>query len=322
MSLEEVLKIKKSLGKAIQEEKISIAIEILKRLKAEVTITKELLQKTEIGVYINKQKTHANTTIANLAKEIVKKWKNDIKFDEPKKRSEGHTSNGTSLKAKPSASKMIVPKANPKTSLTNNNNRSSSQSSNQTPVTPSPDTPSSEIGDRTIAADGVKMPNTGDKKRDKVIEMLYNALAFDSFVDSETILLRASRIEAQILKQFGTPEKEYRDKLRGLIINLKDRSNPDLRLRVVNGELPIQTLCTMSKEEMASDEKKARDREIREKNLFNARGAGPAQAETDAFKCGKCGQRKTTYYQMQTRSADEPMTTFVTCVNCNNRWKF
>jgi transcription elongation factor S-II len=40
------------------------------------------------------------------------------------------------------------------------------------------------------------------------------------------------------------------------------------------------------------------------------------------FKCGKCKTYKTSYYQMQTRSADEPMTTFVTCHNCNNRWKF
>jgi DNA-directed RNA polymerase subunit M/transcription elongation factor TFIIS len=32
------------------------------------------------------------------------------------------------------------------------------------------------------------------------------------------------------------------------------------------------------------------------------------QAETFAFKCGKCGQNRTRYYQMQTRSADEPMT--------------
>ena len=40
-----------------------------------------------------------------------------------------------------------------------------------------------------------------------------------------------------------------------------------------------------------------------------------------AFKCGKCKSMKTTYYQLQTRSADEPMTTFVTCHNCNNRWK-
>jgi len=40
------------------------------------------------------------------------------------------------------------------------------------------------------------------------------------------------------------------------------------------------------------------------------------------FRCGKCKSKKTTYYQMQTRSADEPMTTFVTCLNCDKRWKF
>ncbi len=43
---------------------------------------------------------------------------------------------------------------------------------------------------------------------------------------------------------------------------------------------------------------------------------------TDMFKCGKCRARNATYFQMQTRSADEPMTTFVTCLNCSNRWKF
>ena len=39
------------------------------------------------------------------------------------------------------------------------------------------------------------------------------------------------------------------------------------------------------------------------------------------FKCGRCKNRKCTYYQKQTRSADEPMTTFVTCTVCGNRWK-
>jgi DNA-directed RNA polymerase subunit M/transcription elongation factor TFIIS len=39
------------------------------------------------------------------------------------------------------------------------------------------------------------------------------------------------------------------------------------------------------------------------------------------FKCGKCKSVKTTYYQLQTRSADEPMTTYVTCLSCSNRWK-
>ena len=44
-------------------------------------------------------------------------------------------------------------------------------------------------------------------------------------------------------------------------------------------------------------------------------------ASTDTFTCGKCKSNECTYYQMQTRSADEPMTTFVTCINCGNRWK-
>jgi hypothetical protein len=39
------------------------------------------------------------------------------------------------------------------------------------------------------------------------------------------------------------------------------------------------------------------------------------------FQCSKCKSKKTTYYQMQTRSADEPATSFVTCMNCSKRWK-
>ena len=45
------------------------------------------------------------------------------------------------------------------------------------------------------------------------------------------------------------------------------------------------------------------------------------QEGTDMFRCGKCKKRNCTYYQMQTRSADEPMTSFITCLHCNNRWK-
>lgn len=48
---------------------------------------------------------------------------------------------------------------------------------------------------------------------------------------------------------------------------------------------------------------------------------GFVTSTTDLFKCGKCKQRKCSYYQMQTRSQDEPMTTFVTCVNCGNKWR-
>lgn len=39
--------------------------------------------------------------------------------------------------------------------------------------------------------------------------------------------------------------------------------------------------------------------------------------------CSGCKKKsKCDYYQLQTRSADEPMTTFVTCLECDRHWKF
>tara|TARA_Y100001970_G_scaffold287449_1_gene412155 strand:+ start:2863 stop:3393 length:531 start_codon:yes stop_codon:yes gene_type:complete len=45
------------------------------------------------------------------------------------------------------------------------------------------------------------------------------------------------------------------------------------------------------------------------------------EAMTTLFKCRKCGSRETSYYEVQTRSADEPMTQFITCLKCGNRWR-
>jgi len=55
----------------------------------------------------------------------------------------------------------------------------------------------------------------------------------------------------------------------------------------------------------------------RDKNKFEVN----MSAATDVFTCRKCKGNQCTYYQMQTRSADEPMATFVTCLECSTRWK-
>ena len=60
------------------------------------------------------------------------------------------------------------------------------------------------------------------------------------------------------------------------------------------------------------DKKNARDKSEVEVNL---------SAATDEFFCGKCKKNICSYYEQQTRSADEPMTTFVTCLNCGKKWK-
>jgi DNA-directed RNA polymerase subunit M/transcription elongation factor TFIIS len=46
-------------------------------------------------------------------------------------------------------------------------------------------------------------------------------------------------------------------------------------------------------------------------------------ANTNLFKCPKPNCRSTSceYQQMQTRSADEPMTTYVNCLNCGHHWR-
>jgi DNA-directed RNA polymerase subunit M/transcription elongation factor TFIIS len=55
----------------------------------------------------------------------------------------------------------------------------------------------------------------------------------------------------------------------------------------------------------------------RDKILYESK----PEAMTDQYKCGKCKKRETSFYELQTRSADEPMTTFITCLNCGHRWR-
>lgn len=120
----------------------------------------------------------------------------------------------------------------------------------------------------------------------------------------------------------GETSTDYRNKVRSLSLNFKDKNNPDLRARAIEGDITAHQLVRMSNEDLASDKRKREIEELQMQNLFKAKGAEAQEAETDAFQCGRCKQRKTRYYQMQTRSADEPMTTFVACIPCGNRWKF
>lgn len=48
----------------------------------------------------------------------------------------------------------------------------------------------------------------------------------------------------------------------------------------------------------------------------------PFEVVEGVLTCGKCKGNRVHYYQRQLRSSDEPMTTFATCVACNNKWKY
>lgn len=108
----------------------------------------------------------------------------------------------------------------------------------------------------------------------------------------------------------------YVNRFRSIWINLK---NENVKNKIMNDEINIRDLSLMRHQEICPEKwKQLIDAKIkRDKNMTSVN----LSAATDEFKCYKCKKRKCTYYQLQTRSADEPMTTFVTCLVCGNRWK-
>jgi transcription elongation factor S-II len=124
--------------------------------------------------------------------------------------------------------------------------------------------------------------------------------------------------QRRVVKKWDNPffVQIYTSRLRAIYTNLL---NPELHEQIQNGEIKSHEVAFMTHQEMNPKKwdsliqaKIKKDKNKYEVNL---------EAATDTFKCRKCHQNKCTYYQLQTRSADEPMTTFVSCLECGNRWK-
>ncbi|ORD96658.1 TCEA1 [Hepatospora eriocheir] len=99
------------------------------------------------------------------------------------------------------------------------------------------------------------------------------------------------------------------------------KTNKKLCIAIYLGEVKPDEFVRMTDDETKSEEIKLKDQKLIEKSINDA--IKPTmEAETDMFLCSNCNQRKTTYRQQQTRSCDEPMTTFVTCTVCKKTWKF
>lgn len=138
---------------------------------------------------------------------------------------------------------------------------------------------------------------------------------------SEDILSKALEVEKAAFEHFGGETSDYKGKLRSLFQNLKVKTNRSLGVRVMSGEITPQRFVTMDQAELASDKRREEDKRIEDDNLKNSVAPMPQKSISDALTCGRCKQKKVSYSQAQTRSADEPMTTFCECTVCGNRWK-
>ena len=108
----------------------------------------------------------------------------------------------------------------------------------------------------------------------------------------------------------------YVDRLRSIYLNLQ---KPKLLELIKTSQIKTHLVAFMSHQEMDREkwEPLIQAKMKRDFHKYETK----MEAATDTFKCRKCHSNKCTYYQMQTRSADEPMTTFVSCIDCGNRWK-
>lgn len=163
--------------------------------------------------------------------------------------------------------------------------------------------------------------NTTDAVRLKCRELLLNAMKMENN-DYDGYDELAEELEEAIFQEFKNTDSRYKNRVRSRVANLKDSKNTQLRSNFLAGAITAQRLAIMTAEEMASDEMKALRNKFVKESIDDAQLATVQGTTTDLLKCAKCKKRNCTYNQIQTRSADEPMTTFVLCNECGNRWKF
>ena len=168
------------------------------------------------------------------------------------------------------------------------------------------------------------LPRLDDPFRHKTAQLMVDGLykALQEGVEGDAVAVAAS-IEHAVFLQNGGVTAAYKTKVRSLAFNMKDARNPDLRARVLEGKISGHVLVDLTSDELASDERRKENKEIKEYKLKEANPAGLKKATTDAFqyvlqeacssceshpplieltivlyhcRCGKCKQKKCVYY--------------------------
>jgi transcription elongation factor S-II len=348
---EDVNRIKKKLEKMLKANEIEVSpsIDMLNVLK-NLQINLQLLQSTRIGVVVNNlRKTCSSDELGTLAKNLLKSWKKLVS-------NEGTHNNGLASKnhsptsnfddANDKDNSNSVPTSPPVTHQSFNHPTPSSASSsssslNQYQSNGKPDlsrhnssdtsthTPQlSRVPERKFIppkAQNISYTETKDEVRLKSRELLVLALKLPDTTDTTLTFANsvpiAARCEDVIFAEFKNTDQKYRNRIRSRIANLKDPKNPKLRENVLLGLIPAEKLATMTADEMASDDLKQLREKYTKESIDDHQMAVQTGAKSSLLKCRKCKGSNCGFTEMQTRSADEPMTVFAYCLDCGNRWR-
>uniref|UniRef100_A0A3B3TZ95 Transcription elongation factor n=1 Tax=Poecilia latipinna TaxID=48699 RepID=A0A3B3TZ95_9TELE len=249
------------------------------------------MRSTRVGMSVNAvRKQSSDEEVQTLAKTLIKSWKKLLDGAE----------------GKPDEKKKEGSLVRSSSTFRDSGSTENSEKSVETPTTPT-------VPHRFTSFPPV--PVTTDNVRTKSRELLVAALQTgDDF--------KAIGVDCEHLAEFKSTDMKYKTRLRSRISNLKDQKNPELRRNVLCGSIAPERIASMTAEEMASAELKQIREALTKESIREHQLSKVGGTETDMFICSKCHGKNCTYTQVQTRSADEPMTTFVLCNGCGNRWKF
>jgi transcription elongation factor S-II len=303
MSREEsdLVQLKASLQKALDTDAMTEVLDILNIL-ASFPMKYDLLANTKVGVTVNqvKKKVPDSDSCHSLAVDTLKKWK---KIYDQGATTTTITSSSTSASEKETKEKKTAPKevkAEPKkTELS----RAASVEDDE------------ELDDIQLLPSG----------RKQAVELFKSVLAASTNAGVANSLAFHIEQSLDAMEPYAQDHKKYSAKVRSLAANLK--RNEELRLELVEGTLSPQNLVHLSPAELATQAQREQreqalnaDMEARRTDSYQLNRAKILEANglnpngIGEFTCRKCKGTKTTHYSLQTRSADEPMTVFVTCL--------
>ena len=174
----------------------------------------------------------------------------------------------------------------------------------------------------------IMFTSSNDKFRNKHVEILNKEFNNESLcrnIEKElyNYCIRIAKEKCMVRKWDNVVFREfYISKIRSFYGNICLTSyiqNPHFKEKIMNGEIKPSDIGKLSVYDIYPENwTELLDKKIkRDKLKYEMK----PQAMTDQFKCRKCGSRSCSYYEVQTRSADEPMTQFISCLDCGNRWK-
>ena len=162
----------------------------------------------------------------------------------------------------------------------------------------------------------------------------YSITMFTDLLNSDTL---SFNIEKSIynwtirnIKSIGDvpswENKKFRESYKHKVLSIKSNivnKESNLKKRIISGEVNTRTIANLTPDQLHVTGHWAKTMKIHDDIEMRADMAKCLlhTKQNGIFKCSKCKSQKTTYYEMQTRSADEPMTAFIQCLDCGKRWK-